>query len=319
MRNHTATHLLHAALRELVGTHVKQAGSLVAPDRLRFDFSHFQGLDPSAAREVEDLVNEKILEDMELTSEVMPIDEAIRAGAMALFGEKYGERVRVIRVGDFSVELCGGTHTARTGEIGPFRLVSEKGISSGVRRVEALTGEGALRRMQEEGELLRRVEQTVGVPRPELVEGIEKRLAHGRGLQKEIESLRMKLAQGEVGGLVEERAEANGAEIVGRRVDGISQAEMRSLADSLKQKIRSGVVILGRAENEKVSLLVSVTGDLASRLHAGNLVRRLAEMVGGGGGGRADMAEAGGRKPELLDEAIRTGVVQARETLLKAS
>ena len=320
MRNHTATHLLHAALRDLVGTHVKQAGSLVAPDRLRFDFSHFQPLDGGAVREIEDLVNEKILEDIPLTSEVMPIDEAIRAGAMALFGEKYGEKVRVIRVGDFSVELCGGTHLARTGEIGPFRLVSERGISSGVRRVEALTGESAIRRMQDESDLLRRLEQTIGVPRPELVEGVEKKLSQTRKLQREIEGLRLKLAQGSAGAAAgEETAEANGATIVGRRVDGMSQAEMRSLADSLKKKIRSGVVILGRAEESKVSLLVSVTGDLSPRVHAGNLVRRLAEMVGGGGGGRADMAEAGGRRPELLDEAIRTGVVEARETLLKAS
>jgi alanyl-tRNA synthetase len=320
MRNHTATHLLHAALRDLVGTHVKQAGSLVAPDRLRFDFSHFQPLDGGAVREIEDLVNEKILEDIPLTSEVMPIDKAIRAGAMALFGEKYGEKVRVIRAGDFSVELCGGTHTSRTGEIGPFRLVSEKGISSGVRRVEALTGENAIRRMQDESDLLRRLEQTIGVPRPDLVEGVEKKLSQTRTLQKEIEGLRLKLAQGGGGTAAkEETAEANGATIVGRRVDGMSQAEMRSLADSLKQRIRSGVVILGRAEDSKVSLLVSVTGDLSPRVHAGNLVRRLAEMVGGGGGGRADMAEAGGRKPELLDEAIRTGVVEARETLLKAS
>jgi len=320
MRNHTATHLLHAALRDLVGTHVKQAGSLVAPDRLRFDFSHFQPLDGGAVREIEDLVNEKILEDIPLTSEVMAIDEAIRAGAMALFGEKYGDKVRVIRAGDFSVELCGGTHTARTGEIGTFRLVSEKGISSGVRRVEALTGENAIRRMHDESDLLRRLEQTIGVPRAELAEGIEKKLSQTRSLQKEIEGLRLKLAQGSGGAAVqEETAEANGATIVGRRVDGMSQSEMRSLADSLKQKIRSGVVILGRAEESKVSLLVSVTGDLSPRVHAGNLVRRLAEMVGGGGGGRADMAEAGGRKPELLDEAIRTGVVEARETLLKAS
>jgi len=320
MRNHTATHLLHAALRELVGTHVKQAGSLVAPDRLRFDFSHFQGLDPGAVREIEDLVNEKILEDIELSSEVMAIDDAIRAGAMALFGEKYGERVRVIRIGEFSIELCGGTHTARTGEIGPFRLVSEKGVSAGVRRVEALTGESALRRMQEEADLLRRVEHAVGVPRPGLLEGIEKKLAHGKSLQKEIERLRMKLAEG-AGGRAggEEVAEVGSATIVARRVDGLSQAEMRSLADSLRQKIRSGVVILGRAEDEKVSLLISVTSDLVSKVHAGNLVRRLAEIVGGGGGGRADMAEAGGRLPQHLDEAIRAGLSEARQTLQNPS
>ncbi len=319
MRNHTATHLLHAALRDLVGTHVKQAGSLVAPDRLRFDFSHFQPLDDVAVREVEDLVNEKILEDIELESEAMPIDEAIGAGAMALFGEKYGDVVRVVRVGDFSVELCGGTHTARTGEIGPFRMVAERGISAGVRRVEALTGENAIRRMHEESDLLKKVEQAVGVARHDLVDGIEKKLAHGRTLQKEIDALRMKAAVGSGSQATDEQAEANGAKIVGRRVDGMTQAEMRSLADSLKQQIRSGVVILGRAEESKVSLLVSVTGDLVPRVHAGNLVRRLAELVGGGGGGRPDMAEAGGKKPELLDEAIRKGVEDARETLLKAT
>ena len=315
MRNHTATHLLHAALREIVGTHVKQAGSLVAPERLRFDFSHFQGLDPAAVREIEDLVNEKILEDIELASDVMPIDEAIRTGAMALFGEKYGSRVRVIRIGDFSIELCGGTHTARTGEIGPFRLLGEKGISSGVRRIEALTGEAALRRMQEESDLLRRLEHAVGVPRPELVDGIEKRILHGKTLQKEIERLRMKLAEGPREGAAEEIREVGGAKVVARRVDGLSQPEMRALADSLKKKIRSGVVILGRAEEEKVSLLVAVTDDLVQRVHAGKLVRKLAERVGGGGGGRADMAEAGGRKPEALDEAIRSGIDEASESL----
>jgi alanyl-tRNA synthetase len=307
-RNHTATHLLHAALREVVGTHVKQAGSLVAPDRLRFDFSHFASLSERAQEDIETLVNARILEDLPVEEGEMDLDEALRGGAMALFGERYGDRVRVIRVGDFSLELCGGTHCSRSGEIGLLKITQEKGIASGTRRVEAVTGEGSLERFRQEHEIVRALEETLSVPRADLLGELGRRLEQIRALQKELESLRMRTVREGLAKQAEKPEIAGGVQVIARRVDGLAAQEMRVLADNLRQKLGSGVVILGRAEGVKASLLVAVTPDLKDRVPAGELIRDLAKLIGGGGGGRADLAEAGGKDPSRLDEALRTGV-----------
>jgi alanyl-tRNA synthetase len=304
MKNHTATHLLHAALRELVGLHVKQRGSLVEPERLRFDFSHFAGLPPELLRDIEILVNEKVRDDLPVEPDEMPLEEALEAGAMALFGEKYGDRVRVLRIGDFSLELCGGTHVARTGEIGLFTVRGDRGISSGVRRVEGHTGSGALAELQEQRASLRQVEERIGGRGEALLEGLQRRIDRVRELEKENERLRLKLAQGGGGGSEEAPMTVAGIPVIARRVDGLGRGEARQLADALRHRHGSVVVILGREESGKAALLVAVTPDLKERLPAGAVVRELAGIVGGGGGGRPDLAEAGGRSPEKLDEAL---------------
>jgi alanyl-tRNA synthetase len=306
-RNHTGTHLLHAALREVVGTHVKQAGSLVAPDRLRFDFSHFAGLSPRAVEDVEGLVNEKVLEDAAVETDVADLDAALRSGAMALFGEKYGERVRVVRIGSFSLELCGGTHVARSGEVGLFKLTGERGVAAGTRRVEAITGEVSLERFREEHALVRAVEELLSVPRAELVAELGRRLEQIRSLSRDVEQLRRKQVQDRIAQAAEEAETVDGIKYFAQRVDGVGKDEARALADTLRRKLGSGVVVLGRAEEGKASLLVAVTDDLKERLPAGDLVRELAAIVGGGGGGRKDMAEAGGKDASKLDDALRAG------------
>jgi len=307
-RNHTATHLLHAALREVVGPHVKQAGSLVAPDRLRFDFSHFAALSDRALADIEGLANRKILEDVAVEAEEMGLDDALRSGAMALFGEKYGERVRVVSIGEFSKELCGGTHTARTGEIGLLKLTEEHGVASGTRRVEAVTGEGSLDRFRRWEGLVRRLEGELSVPGDGLLVELEKRLEHARSLQKEIDRLRMRSVRDDLERKASEPEVVGGVKVIAHRVDGLSPQEMRVVADDLRHRLGSGVVILGRAEGEKASLLVAVTEDLKHRLAAGAMIRELARIIGGGGGGRSDLAEAGGKDPSRLDEAVREGV-----------
>jgi len=304
-RNHTATHLLHAALREVVGTHVKQAGSLVAPDRLRFDFSHFAGLPERALADIEALVNREVLADQEVRTAEEDLSEALRLGAMALFGEKYGDRVRTVRIGDFSLELCGGTHCSRTGEIGLLKLIQEKGVASGVRRVEAVTGEGSLARFREEHELVRSLEEMLSVPRAELLQDVTRRLEQARMLQRELERERLRSVQQALALKAEAPEAVAGIKILAQRVDGLSAAETRTLADSLRRKLGSGVVILGRAEEGKVALLVAVTEDRKGQVPAGDLVRELARIVGGGGGGRSDIAEAGGKDVSRLDEALR--------------
>jgi alanyl-tRNA synthetase len=307
MRNHTATHLLHAALREVVGTHVKQAGSLVAPDRLRFDFSHFAGMSERALSDVESLVNAKVLEDLPVETDVRDLEDALRSGAMALFGEKYGERVRVVRIGDFSLELCGGTHVGRSGEIGLVKLTGERGVAAGTRRVEAISGEASLLRFREEDALVRAVAGLAGSSREELVAELARRLDQVKALQRELEQLRRQGLQQRVAEEVAEAENVEGIRFFARRVDGVGKDEARALADSLRRKLGSGVVVLGRAEEGKASILVAVTEDLTDRLPAGDLVRDLAAIIGGSGGGRKDMAEAGGKDPAKLDEALRSG------------
>jgi alanyl-tRNA synthetase len=307
-RNHTATHLLHAALREVLGGHVKQAGSLVAPDRLRFDFSHFAPLSDRTLADVESLVNRKVLENLPVDTESMDLDEALRSGAMALFGEKYGDRVRVVRIGDFSLELCGGTHCATTGEIGLVKLVQERGIASGTRRVEAVSGESSLGRFREEQGILRALEEHLAVPRERLLEEVERRGAELREAQRALEGQRLEAVRGRLWQRAESPQTVAGIRVVVERVEGVSPQELRELADGLRGKLRSGVVVLGRAEGRKASLLVTVTEDLTPRLAAGDLVRELGRIIGGGGGGRPDLAEAGGQDATRLDEALAASI-----------
>ena len=305
MRNHTATHLLHAALRKTLGTHVKQAGSVVDPDRLRFDVTHYATIDAAELEEVERIVNEHILLNTAVTTDVMGIDEALKTGAMALFGEKYGEQVRVVKVPDFSTELCGGTHVSRTGDIGVFKITSESSISSGVRRLEAITGTVAYEQYKQAVEQIHRIASVVRVPEPNLLEGVERLVTERREFERQVEQLKAKLAQGNVGLLVENARVVKGVKVIAAKIDGLDRKQMRSLADTLRNKIQSGVVVLGAANDGNVALISAVTKDLAGkRIHAGKLVGAVAQTVGGRGGGRADMAEAGGNDGAALPKAL---------------
>jgi len=305
IRNHTATHLLHAALRKTLGTHVKQAGSVVDPGRLRFDVTHYATIDPAELEEVERIVNEHILLNTAVTTDVMGIDEALKTGAMALFGEKYGEQVRVVKVPGFSTELCGGTHVGRTGDIGVFKITSESSISAGVRRLEAITGAVAYEQYKQAVEQIHHIAAVVKVSEPDLLEGVERLAAERRELEREVEQLKGKLAQGKVGSLVENARTVKGFKVIAAKIDGLDRKQMRALADSLRNKLRSGVVVLGAAENGNVTLISAVTKDLAgTRVHAGKLVGAVAQTVGGKGGGRPDMAEAGGSDGAALPKAL---------------
>ena len=303
-KNHTATHLLHAALRQLVGFHVKQSGSLVAPDRLRFDFTHYAALSPEDLFEIEDLVNRKVMDNLPVTTLVQDLNQAVSDGAMALFGEKYGERVRVVSVNGFSKELCGGTHVSRTGDIGLFKIVSESGIAAGVRRIEAITGTGALRRFREDEELLSQLEGLSKGTRLELVGSVRKYQASIRSLEKELQEMRYRLAQDRVGQLLHSARSVNDVKVLTSEVDRLDNASLRNLADELKSRIGRGVVVLATSGSGKVSLVAAITSDLTSRLHAGKMVKEIASVVGGGGGGRPDLAEAGGKDPSKLPLAL---------------
>jgi alanyl-tRNA synthetase len=305
MRNHTATHLMHAALRRVLGTHVKQAGSVVAPDRLRFDITHYTAMDQAEIDEVERLVNEHILQNTPVVTDVMDLNDAVKTGAMALFGEKYGDRVRVVQVGDFSKELCGGTHVSRTGDIGVFKITGESSISAGVRRLEAVTGEVAYEKYRDAIGRLHRLGAILRVAEPELVESVEKLAAEHRSLEKEVERLKGKLAQSGVGDLAERARVVKGIKVIAAKVDNLDRAQMRAMADTLRNKLQSGVIVLGSTENGRVALISAVTKDLAGKkIHAGKLVGAVAEAVGGKGGGRPDLAEAGGKDSDALPAAL---------------
>ncbi len=304
-RNHTATHLLHAALREVLGTHVKQAGSLVAPDRLRFDFSHFQAIAPEDLERIERIVNEQIVRNTPVQTDVRSTDEAIKAGAMALFGEKYGDKVRVVSVPGFSVELCGGTHVRATGDIGLFVIVAEGGVASGVRRIEALTGMGAFNWAQQQRSALRRIVHALQVNEDQAVGAIERLQSEAKRLAREVTQLKTKVAMGGNGGAgADDTIEIGGVRLIRRRVSDLDKEALRTLTDSLKAKVRSGVIVLACTNDQKVQVVVAVTPDLTSRVKAGQIVRELAPIVGGGGGGRPDFAEAGGKHPEKVDELL---------------
>jgi alanyl-tRNA synthetase len=306
MRNHTGTHLLHAALRQVLGTHVKQAGSLNDPSRLRFDFSHFAGVADEELAEIEDIVNTQILANTPVQTMVdVPIDVAVHElGAMALFGEKYGDRVRVVKIGDFSTELCGGTHIAATGEIGLLKLVGESSVSSGVRRVEAVTGAGSLSLFRRDAEVSRVATQIAGDP-TSLPTRWQAQDDEIKKLRRELEQLRMKAASASTADAASSAVEVKGIKVLAQRVDALDKSQMRNLVDELRGKLGSGVVVLGAATEEgKVSLIVGVTKDLTSRLMAGKVVGALAAKVGGKGGGRPDLAEAGGSDISALDGAL---------------
>ncbi|HEX2919455.1 MAG TPA: alanine--tRNA ligase [Edaphobacter sp.] len=309
-RNHTGTHLLHAALREVLGKHVKQAGSLNDATRLRFDFSHFTGVAEEELQQIEDIVNQQVLANTKVETLVdVPIDVAVNdLGAMALFGEKYGERVRVVKIGDFSTELCGGTHTAATGEIGLLKLVGEGSVSSGVRRVEAVSGIGALSEFRRDYDVARVVGQMVGATEAAPADALRQRIAaqeeEMKKLRRELEQMRMKSASAAVSDAASSAVEVKGVKVLAQRVDALDKSQMRNLVDELRGKLGSGVVVLGAAADGKVSLIVGITKDLTSRVQAGKVVGQLAAVVGGRGGGRPDLAEAGGSDPGALDKAL---------------
>ncbi len=302
--NHTATHILHAVLREVLGEHVKQAGSLVAPDRLRFDFAHFSPVDPETLAEIETRVNRRIRENVATHTEEMEAEAAFKSGATALFEEKYGDHVRVVSLSDFSKEFCGGTHTAKTGDIGLFKIVSESSIASGVRRIEALTGEGALQYVQKTSRLLEDAAHLVKDKPDAVTSKVAKILSDLKTLEKEVERLKAKIASDstEVGG--DAIKSVNNTKVLIQKVSVNNPAALRDLADRLKEKLKSGIVVLGSANGPKAFLIVVVTKDLTDRFHAGNVIKQIASTVGGSGGGRPDMAQAGGTKPEKLDAAL---------------
>ena len=317
IRNHTGTHLLHAGLREVLGKHVKQAGSLNDATRLRFDFSHFAGVAEEELQEVEDIVNRQVLGNTKVETLVdVPIDVAVNElGAMALFGEKYGERVRVVKIGDFSTELCGGIHTGATGEIGLIKIVAEGSVSSGVRRVEAVSGTGALHEFRRDFDVAKVVGSFVGsgggsssesvTPADALRARIAAQEEEMKKLRRELDAVRMKSASASVSDAASSAVEVKGVKVLAQRVDGIEKAQMRELVDQLRGKLGSGVVVLGAAVDGKVSLIVGVTKDLTSRVQAGKVVGTLAAKVGGKGGGRPDLAEAGGSDVGSLDAALK--------------
>jgi alanyl-tRNA synthetase len=302
--SHTATHILHAVLRKVLGDHVKQAGSLVAPGRLRFDFSHFSMIDTQTLDKIESLVNERIRENISVGTEEMDAEEAFKTGATALFEEKYGDRVRVVSLADFSKELCGGTHTERSGNIGLFKILGESSVASGVRRIEALTGGAAVEYVQQNSKIVRDTALLVK-EKPEVVpQRIEKILTGQKTLEKEIEKLKAQIAAKSTDDAKEEIKTISGIKVIVKKVAVDSPAALRDLADRFKEKIKSGIVVLGSAAGSKVLLIVVVSKDLVDRYHAGNIVKQVAAVVGGGGGGRPDMAQAGGTKPEKLDAAL---------------
>jgi alanyl-tRNA synthetase len=302
--NHTGTHLLHAALREVLGPHVKQAGSMVAPDRLRFDFTHYSGLTEDEIAEIERLVNYEILHNRDVETEIKSLDEAVRSGAMALFGEKYGNKVRVVSVPGFSVELCGGTHAHATGDIGPFKITSESALAAGVRRLEAITADDAVTRFQADEKVIKYLTDVLKVKSPDIPSQVDKLQDQLRRQQREIEELKMKLALGGSSSQVEDVHEVGGIKVMARRVSDMDMGTMRQLADSLSQKIKPGVVVLGQATDGKASIAVRVTDELTGKLNAGAIVREVSAIVGGKGGGKADMATGGGTQPEKLDQAL---------------
>ena len=304
-KNHSATHLLQKALKAVLGAHVEQKGSLVTPDRLRFDFAHFQAMTSEELSKVEDLVNEKIQASLPVTTNVMDIEEAKKSGAMALFGEKYAQKVRVVSMGDFSKELCGGTHVANTGEIMLFKIVSEAGIAAGVRRIEALTGKGVIEYYKKQEEMLQEAAKALKANPSQVVEKIQHLQSELKAVSSENESLKSKLAQGALGNVMDQVVEVKGIRLLAAKVEGVDMNGLRDLGDQLKEKLGEGVVVLAAVNDGKVNVLAMAT-DAAQKAgaHAGNLVKAVAAIVGGGGGGRPNMAQAGGRNPEKADEAI---------------
>lgn len=308
-RNHTATHLLHRALREVLGPHVKQSGSLVSPEKLRFDFTHFSFLHPEEIGRIEEIVNEWIVENLPVKYELKDYDDAIKEGAIAIFEEKYGETVRVIKVGEISKELCGGTHVRRTGDIGSFRIISESSISAGVRRIEAITGLAVVEYWRNESKILDGITEELKVGKEKIVEEVLNLKNLLKEKEKELQRIKRMNFKNKIKEWIENAEVVNGLKIVVKRIeDDIEKEILREISDMLKDGIGKGVILLGSKQKERAYLLASVTSEISGKIHAGNLVKEVAKIVGGSGGGRADFAEAGGSKPELLDMALEKGL-----------
>jgi alanyl-tRNA synthetase len=307
MANHSATHLLHAALRKVLGTHVQQKGSLVAPDRLRFDFSHFQAITPEELRQIERLVNAEIRRNEPAETREMPYDTAVAEGAIALFGEKYEKDVRVLRMGEFSMELCGGTHVARAGDIGIFKILSESGVAAGVRRIEAITAEGALEYLEHTDQLVKEVAGLVRGTRDDVKAKITDALERIRQLEKENRDLKNKLASGQGTDLSAGATDIAGVKLVAAQVDGADAGALRNAVDQLKDKLKSAVIVLASVDaTNKITLVAGVTADQTAKVKAGELVGSVAGQVGGKGGGRPDFAQAGGNNPAALPAALQS-------------
>jgi alanyl-tRNA synthetase len=306
--NHTATHLLHAALRSVLGDHVKQSGSLVSPDRLRFDFTHYSSLSNEEIERVEVQINDKIRDNLPLDTAIVSLEEGVKMGAMSIFEEKYGETVRVVNIPGFSRELCGGIHVHMTGEIGLFKIISESSIAAGMRRIEALTGAAALVHVQEDGKLLSDIQYGLSSTRPDIIGQLQKLKDMLKEADRNNKSLRQKLANQKINQPEEEYKTIAGIKVLTQKVEGLSHGELRDLADTLKNKMKSGIVILGMVDKTKVFLSVAVSQDLTDKIRADSLIKSLSPVVGGGGGGRADFAQAGGSKPDKLEEALEKGL-----------
>lgn len=302
--NHSATHLMHAALKKVLGDHVQQKGSLVTPERLRFDFSHLEPVTHDQLYEIELIVNEQVRTNEIVETRVMDLKDAKKSGAVALFGEKYSDQVRVVGMGDFSVELCGGTHVSRTGDIGIFKVVSEGGVAAGVRRIEAVTGEAALGYLSETDDNLMEIASLVKGSREDVRDKVEQLNQRLRAMDKELEQLKAKLASNQGDSLTDQAVEVEGVQVLAARLDGMQAKELRDTLDRLKDKLGSAAIVLATVDEDKVSLVAGVTKDLVKRLHAGKLVGEVATKVGGKGGGRPDMAQAGGKNPAELDSAL---------------
>jgi alanyl-tRNA synthetase len=316
-RGHDATHLLHAALRDVVGLHVKQAGSLVNPDRFRFDFSHYAALSDDILAQVEDEVNDVIRQDLPIRTSVMPLDEALRRGALAFFGDRYGDMVRVVEVPGFSMELCGGTHARSTGSIGVLKVIQERGIAAGVRRIEALAGEQALRQAREDQALVGRVQATLNVDRQRLHDALQRVLEQNRALQREIEQMKIAMAAGGAAGAEEEIAEVAGVKVLVRGPqEGLDKDAVRALVDRNRQRLPSGVIVQWAVRDDRVTVTASVSRDLIPPLHAGDIVKELARLFDGRGGGKPDMAEAGGRSPGDL-KGVRGRTLEVVEKVIR--
>ena len=312
--NHSGTHLLHAALRTVLGDHVQQKGSLVEPERLRFDFTHYEPLTAEQLERIERLVNEQIRVNAPAETRVMSVDDALQSGAMALFGEKYGDKVRVLSIGDFSVELCGGTHVQHAGDIGLLKITAETGIASGVRRIEAVTGESALQWVEANESRVQRIAELVKGNRDDVVEKVAQLQEKNRSLEKELQQLKGKLASTQGSDLAAQAVEINGIKVLAARMDGADTKTLRDTLDQLKNKLGSAAVVLGAVDGNKITLVAGVTKDQTATIKAGELVNQVATQVGGKGGGRPDMAQAGGNQPENLDAALESVVawVEAR-------
>lgn len=303
-RHHTVTHILHATLRSVLGEHVKQAGSLVSPERLRFDFTHYTALTEREQERIEELVNDRIIENHPVDTTVMDMDQAINAGAMALFDEKYGDTVRVVTVKDVSKELCGGTHTRASGDIGLFKIVSEAGIAAGVRRIEALAGRPAYQEVKKEERNIQEIARMLKATDADVVSRVEKLVAQLKENEKELDRMKHKLQSSQAGDVIGEARDISGIKVLAKRVDGIDPKDLRDFGDKLRDKLGSGVLALGSVNADKVSLIVMVSPDLTTRFHAGTIIKEMARILGGTGGGKADLAQSGGKDPAKLDAAL---------------